>query len=447
MSKEDFDKKRDNFTGLFGVIAAAAGSAIGLGNFWRFPYVLGDNGGGAFLLIYLIFVFAICVPVMLSELLIGRKAQLSVFGAFNKLAPGTWWPVIGIMGVAASFMILSFYAVVAGWIFEYCLYAFGNRFAGMSQNDLNSLFATLTKDSLRPLVFALIFMVLTAIIVRSGIKKGIERYSKVLMPLLLIIVLILCIKSLSLEGASEGLKFLFKPDFNAITGDTIIIALGQAFFSLSLGMGVMATYGSYVKKTESLGKISVFVSLSDVLIAVLAGIAIFPAIFAFGMEPGAGSLEGPGLVFMILPGIFNQIAGGHFFAIIFFVLLVIAALTSSISLMEVVVSYFVEQLKLKRGKATLLATISMSVLAALASIDSSFFNFFEYTSSNILLPLGGFLIVIFVGWFLGKDVVREELEADGRVAFYFRLFIPAIRFLAPIAIAFIFLNALGFITF
>ncbi|WP_262486932.1 sodium-dependent transporter [Geofilum rubicundum] len=239
------------------------------------------------------------------------------------------------------------------------------------------------------------------------------------------------------------MKFLFSPDFSKINTNTVLEALGQAFFSLSLGMGVMATYGSYIRKSESLGQTAISVSLADTLIAILAGLAIFPAVFAFGLEPG----QGPGLVFITLPGIFNQMAGGYYFAILFFFLLVIAALTSSISLLEVVVAYFVEELKIKRNKATWLAAGIMSLLGVVCAVNPFVFDLFDKTSSNILLPLGGLLIVIFVGWFLGKKVVREELEADGKVAFYFRIFIPVIRVLAPIAIAIVFLHGLGLLKF
>jgi NSS family neurotransmitter:Na+ symporter len=286
-------------------------------------------------------------------------------------------------------------------------------------------------------------MAISAFIVRSGVQKGIERYTKILMPLLLVIIVGLIIKSLSLEGASAGLKFLFSPDFSKIDTTTVLEALGQAFFSLSLGMGVMATYGSYIKKSESLGQTAISVSIADTLIAILAGVAIFPAVFAFGLEPG----EGPGLVFITLPGIFNQMVGGYYFAILFFFLLVIAALTSSISLLEVVVAYFVEELKIKRNKATWLVAGIMSLLGVVCAVDPGVFNFFDRTSSNVLLPLGGLLIVLFVGWFLGKKVVRQELEADGKVAFYFKIFIPVIRILAPIAIALVFLNGLGLLRF
>jgi NSS family neurotransmitter:Na+ symporter len=443
MAQMDESNGRDNFSSKFGVIAAAAGSAVGLGNIWRFPYVAGENGGGAFLLLYLGFILAIGVPVMLSELLIGRKAQLNIFGAFRKLDPGSYWPLVGMMGVGAAFMILSFYAVVSGWTLEYMLYAIGNKFSGQSPERIQAIFHELTDASWRPVVFMLIFMAISAFIVRSGVQKGIERYTKILMPLLLVILLGLIVKSLSLEGASAGLKFLFSPDFSKINTTTVLEALGQAFFSLSLGMGVMATYGSYIKKSESLGQTAISVSIADTLIAILAGVAIFPAVFAFGLEPG----QGPGLVFITLPGIFNQMIGGYYFAILFFFLLVIAALTSSISLLEVVVAYFVEELKIKRNKATWLVAGIMSLLGIVCAVNPDMFDFFDRTSSNILLPLGGLLIVIFVGWFLGKKVVRQELEADGKVAFYFKIFIPVIRVLAPIAIALVFLNGLGLLRF
>lgn len=443
MADNNQSNSRDSFSSKFGVIAAAAGSAIGLGNIWRFPYVAGENGGGAFLLLNLAFILAIGVPVMLSELLIGRKAQLNIFGAFRKLAPGKPWYLVGLMGVGAAFMILSFYAVVAGWTLEYAFYALRNEFAGKTAEELTVIFNDLTGATWRPVVFMLIFMAISALIVRSGVKKGIERYTKILMPLLLVIIIGLAIRSLTLEGAYAGLEFLFRPDFSAIDANTVLEALGQAFFSLSLGMGVMATYGSYIKKSESLGQTAISVSLTDTLIAVLAGVAIFPAVFAFGIEPGAG----PGLVFVTLPGIFNQMVGGYFFAVFFFILLVIAALTSSISLLEVVVAYFVEELKMKRPVATWVAAGIMSLLGVLCALNGAIFNLFDKTSSNILLPLGGLFIVIFVGWILGKRVVKAELEADGRAAFYFRMFVPVIRFLAPIAIALVFLNGIGLLKF
>lgn len=430
---------REGFNSRFGIIAAAAGSAIGLGNVWRFPYVAGENGGGAFLLIYLGFVLAIGVPVMLSELIIGRKSQRNIFGAFHVLAPGKPWYLIGLMGVIAAFMILSFYAVVAGWTIEYLYLAVSNGLSGKSSLELDMVFSDSTSGTLRPILMMVLFMFMSAFIVKSGVSRGIEKYSKMLMPLLLVIIVLLGIRSITLDGAMEGLVFLFKPDFSRITTKVVLEALGQSFFSLSLGMGVMATYGSYIKKGESLGRTAIYVSLTDTIIAILAGVAIFPAVFAFGIEPGSG----PGLVFVTLPGIFNQMFGGYFFALIFFTLLVIAALTSSISLLEVIVAYFTEELKMKRPTATWWAAGSITILAVFCAVYSTLFSFFDKTSSNILLPLGGLLIVIFAGWFMGRQAVRNELEADGKMARYFKIFVIVIKFIAPIAIAAVFLNQLG----
>ncbi len=434
---------RDNFTSKFGVVAAAAGSAIGLGNIWRFPYVLGENGGAAFLLLYLFFILAIGVPVMLSELMIGRKAQLNIFGAFRYLAPKSGWSIVGVMGVGAAFMILSFYAVVAGWTLEYAYLAIKNEFVGKSQDEFKIMFESLTSNTWKPVFLMLVFMILSALIVRSGIKNGIEKYTKILMPLLLVIIILLNLRAVTLDGAFEGLKFLFKPDFSKINGNVILEALGQAFFSLSLGMGVMATYGSYIKKSESLGQTAISVSFADTLVAILAGIAIFPAVFAFGIQPDAG----PGLVFVTLPGIFNQMPGGYVFSILFFILLIIAALTSSISLLEVVVAYFTEELKMKREFATWLAAGTMSLLGFLCVVYENIFSFFDKTSSNILLPLGGLLIVVFTGWFLGLKNVRSELEADGRLVKYFPVFVIIIKYIAPLAIAMVFINSLGLFKF
>lgn len=431
---------RDRFSSKFGVIAAAAGSAIGLGNIWRFPYVLGENGGGAFFLIYLFFIFAIGIPVMLSELIIGRRSQKSIFGAFKVLSPNVgFFQIIGIMGVGAAFLILSFYSVVAGWTVEYTVLAFGNQLADKSPDQLSSLFQDFSTSLWRPIFYMVVFMVLTAGIVMGGIKKGIERYTKILMPLLFAIILVLCIKSLSLEGASEGLVFLFQPDFSKITSKVVLESLGQAFFSLSIGMGTIATYGSYVQKKENLFQTAVSVSLVDTLIAVLAGIAIFPAVFAFGIQPDAG----PGLVFVTLPNVFNQMVGGYFFSLAFFILLLIAALTSSVSLLEVVVAYFTEELKIKRKSATMLGAFLMIVLGVFCVVYPKLFAGFEWTSSNLLLPLGGILISIFVGWFFGKDMIKDELEAHGGKAVYLKVFIVIVKILAPIAIAIVFLNNLG----
>ncbi|HCX99284.1 MAG TPA: sodium-dependent transporter, partial [Bacteroidales bacterium] len=308
---------RDNFGSRFGIIAATAGSAVGLGNIWKFPYVAGENGGGAFLLIYLFFVLAIGVPVMMSEFAIGRRGQKNAYGSFGVIAPGKRWNLIGLMGVVAAFFILAFYSSVAGWTLQYIVSSVSHSFAGQSIADLENTFNTLIVNPIKPVVWQLVFMVLTALIVLAGIKKGIEKYTKLLMPLLLLLIIVLCIRSVTLEGGKAGLEFLFKPDFSKVTAKTFLYALGQAFFSLSLGMGALITYSSYFSKKENLASTAVSVALSDSLIAILAGVMIFPAVFAFGIEPTCG----PSLVFITLPGIFQQMFWGDFFGTIFFILL------------------------------------------------------------------------------------------------------------------------------
>jgi NSS family neurotransmitter:Na+ symporter len=345
------------------------------------------------------------------------------------------------MGVGAAFLILAFYSVVAGWTLHYVYLSLTNSLAGNTPGGMIETFENVQATKGLSVFWTLLFLGATAYIVRSGIEKGIEKYTKVLMPLLLLIILILIIRSVTLEGASEGLVFLFNPDFSKITSDVVLEALGQAFFSLSIGMGVIVTYGSYIKKNESLGGTALSVSLADTLIAVLAGVAIFPAAFAFDMAPN----QGPGLVFITLPNIFNQMVGGYIFGLLFFVLLTIAALTSSISLLEVVVAYFSEELKLKRKRATWIAAGIIGVLGIICAFSSSVFNVFDKFSSNVLLPLGGLLIVIFVGWVMGATMPREEIEADGRKAHYYKGFLFVIKFVAPIAIALVFLKGLGWI--
>ena len=446
---------RDSFSSQFGIIAAAAGSAIGLGNIWRFPYVLGENGGGAFLFIYLAFVLAIGIPVMLSEFVIGRSTQRNPIGAFLKLAPGKPWFLIGIMGVGAAFMILSFYAAVAGWTLEYLYQSVVNGFTGKSPAQLSEMFDAFREGSWRPIIWFLVFMILTGSIVISGIKNGIEKYTKILMPVLLVILIVLIIRSLTLPGAGEGMRFLFKPDFSKITADTILEALGQAFFSLSIGMGTLITYGSYIRKEDRVGGAAISVSLADTFIAILAGMAIFPAVFAFGIDPAAEE----GLVFITLPNIFQQMVGGYFFSLLFFVLLAVAALTSTISVLEVVVAYFVEELGMNRKTATVLATGLISILGVLAAgswgwfrnlrlFGNNVFGLLNFASANILLPLGGFFIVIFVGWFMGRKAVRAEISNEGSLkARLWPVFIFLVRFVAPIAIAVVFMNGIGLIRF
>ncbi len=442
---------RDGFTSKFGVIAAATGSAIGLGNIWRFPYVAGENGGGAFLLIYFGFVLLIGIPVMLSEFVIGRKAQRNACGAFKTLAPGKPWYIVGLMGIVAAFVILAFYSTIAGWTLEYVYLSLSNAFSGESGATPAIIFQEFHTGTARPLMWQMIFMGLTAGIILCGVKKGIEKYTRILMPVLFFILLILCVRSITLPNAGEGLRFLFNPDFSKIDSGVILSALGQAAFSLSIGMGALITYGSYIQKDNNLTKTAFQVSVADVMIAVLAGVAIFPAVFAFGVSPQAGA----GLVFIVLPDIFEQMTGGYYFAILFFVLLSIAALTSSISILEVVVAYLAEEFKVKRKTAVLWAALSISFIGVFSTLSFgrlseylflglTFFDILDFLAANILLPLGGLLIVLFMGWFYPLNKTKTEISNNGVLKTQlFTLYVFIIKFLAPIAIAIVFLNGLG----
>lgn len=448
---EENKHKRVEFSSRFGVIAAAAGSAIGLGNIWKFPYIAGIYGGAAFLFVYLAFILAIGLPVMLSEFIIGRKSRRNAFGAFKKLAPGSPWKFVGILGVGAAFMILAYYGVVAGWSIKYVVTSVMNGFHSQSSAELTDGFYSFIESPLGPVFYQIIFMIMTGAIVIVGIKDGIEKNVKIMMPLLVVIILILGIRSVTLPGAGEGLRFLFHPDFSKLTSEGILAALGHAFFSLSLGMGTLITYGSYIDKNNNLPQTALSVSLTDTVISVLAGVAIFPAVFAFGIEPSSG----PGLVFITLPNVFQQMPGGYFFSVLFFVLLALAALTSSISILEVVVAYFHEELKMKRKLATIFATLLTTLLGIICSLSMgifsdytfsglSFFDLLDWISANLMLPLGGFFITIFVGWKLGRRFVRNEMQKGARVyEFFLSGFMFLVKFIAPVAIAIVFLNGIG----
>ena len=449
--------ERGSFGSKFGIVAAAAGSAIGLGNIWRFPYVTGENGGGAFLILYLFFILAIGIPVMLSEFIIGRTTQQNPYGAFKTLKPNQPWFLIGVMGILAAFFILAFYGAVGGWTLEYLLQSAKNGFAGKSPADLDNLFNSVMSGTWRPVIWQLLFMAVTMYIVAAGIEKGIEKYAKILMPVLLLIIIIISVRSVTLPGAKDGLTFLFKPDFSKIFGGAetgfnykiILEALGQAFFSLSIGMGTLITYGSYISKKDNLGNSAVIVSFADTFIAILAGVAIFPAVFAFGIEPGAG----PALVFKTLPNIFLQMKGGYIFALMFFILLTVAAITSSISVLEVVVAYIVEQFNVKRKKATLVAGGLISILGILCALSWSdyaisiggvnFFGILELLATKFMLPLGGLAIVVYLGWFHGKDHALKEVSNNGTVnAWYINIYMFLVKFIAPLAISAVFIYEL-----
>ena len=447
--------KRDGFGSRFGVLVAVAGSAVGLGNLWRFPYLVGNNGGAAFIIMYLSFVIVLCLPIMFSEFIIGRRTQSNAFGAIKKLAPKSIWLLIGVISVAASISIMSFYSVVGGWTIEYIVNSFSSDFLTSNNNLLNSKFKDFVSSPIKPLIQHLIFLGLSAMIVVAGIKNGIEKYSKILMPGLFVLVLLLAIRSLTLDGASEGVKFLLYPDFSKLQGDSILAALGQAFFSLSLGMGCIITYGSYVKKEENLLKISLMTAFADTGFAILAGLAVMPAVFAFGISPS----EGPSLVFITLPQIFAQLPFGNILSIIFFIILLVAAITSAISLLEVIVAYMTEELKFTRRNAVIISFLIIGFLGSLSSLSEgvlsdfkifgkTIFDTFDFMSSNVFLPIGGLLVVLFVGWKMASKDVKDELSSGGAIRLNGVLFggiMFIIKFIAPIAISVVLLNSLGLI--
>ena len=431
------------FTSNIGAILAAAGGAVGLGNIWRFPYMLGSNGGGAFLLVYVFFVLLIGIPLMMSEFIIGRRAQHNVIGAFRVLSPKQkGWMLVGVFGIVCAFLIYAFYSVVAGWTLNYIVMAFGGRLTGQSPEGVAQLFTSFTQGSFWPLVSQCLFLALTGLVVMMGVQKGIEKVSKILMPVLFLLLLLMCVRSVTLSGAKEGLSFLFKPDFSKIDGSCILSALGQSFFSLSIGMGAMITYGSYIRKEDKLFNTSLWIAVCDSLVAILAGIVIFPAVFAFGMDPASG----PELVYIVLPNVFNSMPGGVIFAVIFFLLLGIAALTSTISLLEILVAAAVEELHWTRRRASLVCSLVVFVIGAFCTLsfgplkDAKLFGFtifdlFDRITASYLMPIGALMLTIFLGWFMPKVEVRDELSNGGALkARAFELYYFVLRYVAPLAL-------------
>ena len=444
MSKEN----RINFSSKMAVVAAAAGSAVGLGNIWRFPYELGQYGGAAFLVLYILFVILLGIPIMLSEFAIGRSGQSDAVGSFRKIDPrGKWW-LIGVMGVISAFLIMGFYSVVSGWTFEYIYQALTNQFAGKDSASLAAGFTEFSSHPYRPLLWAVLFMAISAGIVLLGVKEGIEKSTKFLMPLLFIIIIALGIRSVTLPGGIEGLTFLFHPDFSKINSSVILSAMGQAFFSLSLGMGCMITYGSYVNKKNKLTHTVAEVTVLDTLVAVLAAVAIFPAAFSLGVNPG----QGPELVFITLPSVFAQLPGGQFWAVLFFILLSVAAMTSIISLLEVVVAYVTEEVKLKREPVTVAVTLAVLVFSVMSSLSFgvwkdvtifglTFFDLFDNATSKVLMPLGGLLISLFAGWVMPVETLRREISNAGELKLkLFNVYLFLIRYIAPLGILLVMLN-------
>ena len=429
---------KEGFNSKIGAIAAAAGSAVGLGNVWRFPYVLGQNGGAAFLLVYVLFMLLIALPVLMSEFSIGRKAGLPVLGAFQTLAPGKKWYLIGFAGVLCAFVILFYYNIVSGWTLMYAYLSATGQLASLDESQINQTFEQSSQDPVTCIFWMVLMLGATGFVVARGVEKGIEQYSKILMPILLILIIVVCIRSLTLDGASDGISFLLRPDFSKLTPRALFEALGQAFFSLSIGMGTMTTYGSYISKKQNLTQAALSVALLDFFIAFLCGLMIFPCAFAFGINPG----QGAGLVFVTLPNIFNKMAMGQIFSVVFFLLLVVAALTSSISLLEVVVTFVKSQFGLKRRMSTLVSSITIGILGIGCAVSPTLFDFFDKISANVLLPLGAFFIVLFIPLRLGKKAVREEMEANGTPFKLFNVYYFLTKYIVPLAILLIFTNSI-----
>ena len=454
MQKND----RVNFGSKIGAILAAAGSAVGLGNIWRFPYEAGNHGGAAFILVYLACVFILGMPIMIAEFTVGRRAKASTGKAFGILAPGTQWKWLGRLGVLSGLLILGYYSVVAGWTLEYIITSLSNGFAGKGPEDYVAIFQNFSQDPVRPIVWCLVFLFLTHFVIVKGVKDGIEKSSKVLMPVLFILILVLAVCSMSLPDASKGLEFLLKPDFSKVNADVFLGAMGQAFFSLSLGMGCLSTYASYFGSDTQMGKTALSVGVIDTMVAILAGLIIFPAAFSVGIQPDAG----PSLIFITLPNVFQQAFGGvpflaMIFSLMFYVLLALAALTSTISLHEVVTAYLNEQFGMSRGRAAVWVTGFCVVTGVLSSLSLgawddkffglSFFDLLDFVTAKLMLPLSGLLVSLFVGWYLKRSLSYEELTNYGlQKAPYFPIYMFILRYLAPIAIVLIFVNELGWLS-
>jgi len=451
---------RGQWGSRIGFLLAAAGSAIGLGNIWRFTYIMGENGGAAFILVYVACIVLIGAPVFLAELVIGRHTQLNPVGAFEAIKPRSWWKWVGALGVLAGALLLSFYSVVAGWVMAYALRAPLGVISGLaSPEESGAYFGRLSSSTGLNLLFHALFMIITMVIVARGVKGGIERASKIMMPILFVLLAVLMVRGMLLPGAGAGIEFMLRPDFSALSPTVVLIAMGHAFFTLSVGMGAMITYGSYLSTDNNLPLASLQVAFMDTLIAIAAGFAIFPALFAFGMQPA----EGPGLVFVTLPVVFHQMTGGALFASMFFALFFMAALTSSISLLEVVAAYFIDDLRWARSTAVMVlggGIFLLGVPAALASgpwadwslagmlgsvegegvlgsvriFQLNYFDLISHIVSDYMLPIGGFFVCVFVGWFWDRATVEAEASLGSPGFKAMNLWVNLLRWVGPLVI-------------
>ncbi len=448
---------RGNFGSRLGIILATAGSAVGLGNVWRFPYMTGQNGGAAFIIIYLACILLLGIPGMVSEFIVGRHSQTNAARAYASFSRGKAWGLVGVLGIITSTIILGFYAVVAGW----CLHYLGASTVGKLKGDASFVqhyFQTFSSDPVKPAILGIVFILITHFIIVRGVRNGIEKASKLLMPLLFILLLIIVIASCSLPGASRGIEFLLKPDFTRVTPKVLLEALGQAFFSLSLGTACLCTYASYFTKHTKLLHSATQIALIDFLIALMSGLMIFPAAFSVGVQPDSG----PSLIFITLPNVFQQAFSfmpilGYVISIMFYALLVFAALTSTISMHEIGTAFFHEELHINRSKAAWVLTIVCSVIAVFCSMsvgkaDIQLFGkplmeFCDYITAQIMLPGGALLTSILVGWFASKAIVREEFTnwETSNSKSYFSFYLFCVRYIVPISILLILMHQFGVI--
>jgi neurotransmitter:Na+ symporter, NSS family len=443
--------QNEQWTSKIGFILASAGSAIGIGAIWKLPYVAGTSGGGAFFLLFILFTAIIGLPLLLAEFVLGRHTQKEAIRAYDAVAPGSLWKAIGYLGVITCFILLSFYSVVGGWILQYIFASVTGQLNGVS--DYGSLFNSTIANPTRAVISQFVFLLLTIVVVARGIQNGIEKANKILMPALFILFIIIIIRSLTLEGAMEGVSFFLYPDFSKLTSQTILFAMGQAFFSLSVGVSVMVTYSSYLSKQQNLPKSAISISALNILISLLAGLAIFPAVFSMGVKP----TEGPGLLFIVLPSIFEQLPFGIVFQTFFLALFLFATLTSAFSMLEIIVASLAKGEQHKRIKLSWISgllifvvgipsALSYGLLSDVSIFGKSIFDAFDFLVSNILMPLGALLIAIFVPWKMKKDVLIEEFKhGSANVKRWFSLWLLAIRYIAPVLIIIVFLNMLGFI--
>lgn len=443
------DNKREHWSSSFGFIMAAASAAIGLGNLWKFPYVVGMNGGALFLIVYLVLMFFIGVPILISEMALGRHTQLNAVGAYKKISKK--WEFVGALGIICAFVILAYYSVVGGWVIKY-IYSY---FIGANLSSPSDFFNIFVAKQYEPIIWQFGFIAASAVIVMAGISNGIEKISKILLPTLIILIIVVMIKALTLPNAIKGVKFFIVPNFNDIksfgdVGRIFLTAMGQVFFSLSLGMGAIITYGSYLGKGTNIQKDGIIIPLLDSAIAVLAGFTILPAVFSFGFAPQAG----PGLIFQTLPAVFNHMVGGRLLGLVFFLIVFFAAITSAISLLEVIASYLIDTFRWSRLTSTILPSVLIFVVGSFASLsfgplkhmlifNMSFFDFCTFITDKLLMPIGGFLLCVFVGYIWGIRNVTEELSNKGTVSFKLRgVYSIIIKYVAPVAILIIFITSL-----